>query len=193
MRKGETAKAHKHDGRSKLQNDLLIKQVVFDLKEDPFWGKYLEDILIGQTKVNIHLGVFVEPYLEYIMEGKKTIESRFSVKRGVPYRRVGQGDVILLKRSGGPVIGVCLVSKCWFYDLDPESWHELRKDYSDALCAQDPLFWKQRENASYATLMHITKVRQTNPITIRKLDRRGWVIVKSFSKQTSLLEELNEG
>lgn len=33
---------------------------------------------------NIHLGVFSEPYLTYMLKGEKTIESRFSKNRIAP-------------------------------------------------------------------------------------------------------------
>ncbi|MCI9434957.1 MAG: hypothetical protein HFI86_06785 [Bacilli bacterium] len=36
----------------------------------------------------IHLGIFSEPYLTYMLEGKKTIESRFSKNKIVPYNKI---------------------------------------------------------------------------------------------------------
>jgi ASC-1-like (ASCH) protein len=50
--------------------------------------------------------VFIEPYLQFILDGQKTVESRFSANRSAPYQQVGKGDVVLLKRTGGPVMGV---------------------------------------------------------------------------------------
>ena len=32
----------------------------------------------------------------------------------------------------------------WHYELDPESFSELRSEFSAALCAQDPEFWAAR-------------------------------------------------
>jgi hypothetical protein len=125
----------------------------------------------------VHMAVFVEPYLQYILDGRKTIESRFSVNRCPPYGRVREGDIVLLKRSGGPVYGICQVAQVWFYRLDRKSWEEIRENFSLALCAQDPQFWKDREAASFATLMRIKNVRSIDPIEIPKKDRRGWVFI----------------
>jgi len=63
----------------------------------------------------IHLAVLVEPYLSLILDGKKTIESRFSINRHAPFEQVQRGDVLILKRSSGPIEGLCTVSDAWFY------------------------------------------------------------------------------
>ena len=52
-----------------------------------------------------------------------------------PYRRVNVGDVILLKRTGGPVVGISKISQVWFYHLDSDSLSELQSAFSDALSA----------------------------------------------------------
>jgi hypothetical protein len=63
----------------------------------------LKRILSHARRVGVGRGVarqlfdMVEPYLGYILEGKKTIESRFSKPLIPPYRRVALGDVVLLK------------------------------------------------------------------------------------------------
>lgn len=37
---------------------------------------------------NIHLGIFSEPYLTYMLEGKKTVESRLSKNKIAPYNQI---------------------------------------------------------------------------------------------------------
>ena len=136
-------------------------------------------------RFGIHLAIFVEPYLQYIIEGKKTVESRFSVNRIAPFKRIFQGDLILLKRSGGPVVGFCLVKKVWFYQIKPSTWNEIRNNFESALCAQDPQFWKSKKHASYATLIKLGEFNSFSPIKFRKRDRRGWVVLKpkAFNKK----------
>ena len=132
----------------------------------------------GEHKRSIHLAVLVEPYLQYIIDGDKTVESRFSANRCAPYQKVKTGDLVLLKRSGGPVVAFCEVSHAWYYELDPGSWHEIRKEFATALCAQDPEFWKSRERAEFATLMRIKDVTPVVPFSCSKRDRRGWAVVR---------------
>jgi hypothetical protein len=131
----------------------------------------------------------VEPFLTFLLEGTKTVESRFSANRCAPYDRVEKGDVILLKKSGGPVVGLCMVTYRWFYRLDASSWQTIRNEFTQALCAQDPHFWQDRCRASYATLMRVRHVRTITPINFEKRDRRGWVVLRdSYAEQPTLRE-----
>ena len=79
----------------------LIKNGLQDsVKGHSFWESCLDSMVQGKTSYGLHLAVFLEPYLRYILEGKKTVESRFSGRRIAPYGNVQCDDVILLKRSG---------------------------------------------------------------------------------------------
>ncbi|NVM29292.1 MAG: ASCH domain-containing protein [Candidatus Helarchaeota archaeon] len=138
------------------------------------------------TNFLIHLAIFVEPYLKYILEGKKTVESRFSVNRIAPYKKVHRGDIVLLKRSGGPIVGLCMITDVWFYRLDPKTWLNIKKEFSQYLCVQDPSFWSARENASYATLMKLGHIIRIEPTIYKKRDRRGWVVLNSREKTSKL-------
>lgn len=160
------------------------------VKGDQFWEAYLRPLWSGRRcPFSVHLAVFVEPYLGFLLEGRKTIESRFSAMRCPPYRRVKRGDVLLLKVSGGAVVGLCQVGQTWFYRLDPRSWQTIRKEFTQALCAQDSGFWDSRETASFATLMQVENVRRMGPIPWEKRDRRGWVVLRPGYEAT-LFEDL---
>lgn len=149
------------------------------LADDVFWGEYLRDLAPHcSTDYAIHLAVFVEPYLRFIFERRKTVESRFGAVRQAPFRQVKPGDVVLLKQSGGPVVGVCRIQRAWFYEIRPESWSEIRDRFSEMMCATDPSFWDRRLQAKYATLMRISRAREIEPVRWKKRDRRGWVVVK---------------
>ena len=151
------------------------------------WRTVLQEFTrLGPPSVSLHLAVLVEPYLEFILDGLKTVESRFSIRPIPPYRRVEPQDVVLLKASGGPVVGAFTVSAVWHYRLDPASWSEVRRDFAAALCAQSG-FWDERATAEYATLLRISDVRRLAPVILPKKDRRGWVILADRSKGGRLL------
>ncbi|WP_392530074.1 hypothetical protein [Nostoc sp. C117] len=114
------------------------------------------------------------------------MESRFSTRKFAPYNRVDKGDVVLLKQSSGPIVGLCQVNYVWFYQLDPASWQTIKEDFATAICAQDPDFWKEREAATFATLMRIQHVKPIEPIKFVKRDRRGWVVLHESSSQLQL-------
>lgn len=160
----------------------VIEQLGEAVKSDSFWSEYLGSLSNeSKTKFSLHLAVFVEPFLQYVLDGKKTMETRFSVVRCAPYERVASGDVILLKKSGGDIIGICKVRSAAFYRLEKNAWDEI-KTFARDICAEDPQFWEQRKNASYATLLRVNRVKTTDPISVKKRDRRGWVILRDASE-----------
>src|SRR5437762_5743619 len=95
----------------------------------------------SDNSVGVHLAVFIEPYLTFLLEGKKTVESRFSINKHAPFEQVQPGDIIILKRSSGPVCGVCKVASVWFYRLDERTWPEIER-FSEALCMDGSAFWQ---------------------------------------------------
>ncbi len=145
------------------------------LAANSFWKNYLRanDGEYGQRK--LHLAVCIEPYLSFILDGKKTVESRFSSVKCSPFQKVTKGDVILLKKAAGPVMGLCRVDAAWFYELDPNTFNNIRRNFSQAICPAGPDFWQTREHASFATLLSICDVERVNPFLVGKRDRRGWV------------------
>jgi hypothetical protein len=167
--------------------ERLVPELLKQVKSDNVWGGLLREALTERLpSVSTHLAVFVEPFLQFVLEGRKPVESRFSSKKCVPYDAISENDVILLKRSGGPIVGVCEVSKVWFYELDPQSWRSIRDEFAVDMCAQDPGFWNSRENAAYATLLQLGRVKAIPPIYCPKRDRRGWVVLRTRGDQRPL-------
>lgn len=125
--------------------------------------------------LTVHLAIFVEPYLSAVLDGRKTIESRFGVQKRPPYLRVQTGDIILLKRSGGPVMGVAIAQAVRFYQLSPTVLNRLRDEFAEALFAQDDEFWDARREKHFATLIDLEDPIAVDPFAFAKRDRQGWV------------------
>ena len=172
---------------------VLTENLVASLKESTyghvFWRQHLKGLSASlPSPFSVHLAVLLEPYLGFILEGSKTVESRFSKNRVAPFKMVERGDVVLLKRSSEKALsGVCLVTNVWFYQLDVTTWSQIRDEFTSALRAEDPSFWEQRKSAHFATLMRISQVQELPPIEISKRDRRGWVVLRSRQPTTSNL------
>lgn len=127
-----------------------------------------------------HLAIFTPPFLDLILDGKKTIEARFSKVRCAPYGSIWEGDTVLLKDSGGLVRGSFVVAKVEsFAYLNLDILNELRHRHSEALCSSvDPQYWHTRSSARYATLIHIVEpTRFERSFPFPKKDRRGWVVL----------------
>jgi hypothetical protein len=118
----------------------------------------------------------VEPFLTYLLEGRKSIESRFSKNAVVPYLRVAVGDLVLLK--SGPVVGSFRVCSTNFVTLGAGDLPRMREEYTEQLCAYTDEFWEARADKRYATLLGVQDIRRLPAIPVSKRDMRGWVVVR---------------
>ncbi len=175
-----------HDfARSQIRQ--ILQKVASAAEGHSYWNaQFVAESILSCQGPNLHLAILVEPYLELILNGRKTVESRFSVHRIPPFGCVEKDDVLLLKKSGGPIAGICQVTQVWSYHLNPQSWSEIRTRFVDQLCIKNPMFWAAKKRAVYATLMRIANVMPTPAIAYDKRDRRGWIVVASREQQGRL-------
>ena len=167
-------------------NERVAEELKRSTIEHSFWGGYLESLSSSSSNAfSVHLAILVEPYLEYILTGSKTVESRFSRTRIAPFGVVESGDVVLLKRSADKSIsGLCIVREVWFYHLNSQKLDLIRGDFCSELRVEAS-FWEDRKEARYATLMRIAEVYRLPPIVVPKQDRRGWVVLCSRQQKFS--------
>jgi hypothetical protein len=150
------------------------------------WRERLKALCRHDSAHSLHIAVMHEPYLDLLLTGRKTIESRFSVNRICPFQAVGAGDILALKAQSGPIVGLAIVEHAAFYELDPDTWAHLRSQFSAPLCAEDDSFWRQRARARYASLLRVAEPAQTTPLDIGKRDRRAWVRLANPDSQPAL-------
>ena len=87
----------------------LIQEQVLKSNND-YWISKLKF-----SGITIHIAIMVEPYLSRLLNGEKTIESRFSVNMVAPYKKIKEGDIVLLKKTGGAIKGLFEASKVRFF------------------------------------------------------------------------------
>lgn len=126
---------------------------------------------------DIHLGVFNEPYLTYMLEDKKTIESRFSKKRIAPYNKISKDDIVIVKKSSSNVVAYFTIKDIIFYDLSITPISEIKAKYSQELCVNDD-FWELKKDSKYATLIFIDELIKLNPFPIKKKGMQTWIKLK---------------
>lgn len=128
-----------------------------------------------------HLAVFTQPWLDLILDGKKTIDSRLSKVRCIPHGKVNAGDVVYMKESVGLVKGEFTVSEVETYeDLTPEVLQNIHSRYHREIFADLGLqgFRDKWVTSKYATLIHVTKVfAYETPFPFPKRDRRAWLLL----------------
>lgn len=126
-----------------------------------------------------HLAIFKGDGAEKILNGQKTIESRFSKSKIAPFGAISSGDLVYIKTSGKDIIGEFRVKKVIFFDgLEVGDVREIREKYSKQL-AVDESYWQGKENCKFGTLIFIGNSTRflTSPIKIPKKDLRGWVVL----------------
>jgi hypothetical protein len=157
----------------------VVDEVAVVLEGHPYWGEKLRPWREGHAvPFAWHLAVFVEPFLTYVLDGTKKVESRFSVNDAAPYRKVERGDVILIKSSGGPIVGIAEAAEATSYQIDRAGLEGIRGAFGQALCIDGEEFWDSKKNACYATLIQLSSVAATNHIECEKRDKRGWVTLR---------------
>lgn len=142
-----------------------------------------------EHELGYHLAVIHQPYIDMILDGTKTIESRFTKIKCPPYKKVHTGDVVYMKKNAGMVLGQFTVAGVETYDnLDCSLICELyRKHFNDIFEGemlrdkkgnpQPPEKWLA---SKYASLIHVEHaIKYTEAINFPKKDGRAWVILKN--------------
>ena len=129
--------------------------------------------------MNEHLVIIQPRYLDLIITGKKDVECRASRFRRAPYLRVRRGDLLWFKRTSGGV--ACTSKVLWVKELhitERYQFDDLRARWQDRICA-DNSFWRAASSKRYWTLLGLGQVRRCKPFSVRKRDRRAWVVLDS--------------
>lgn len=168
-------------GMSSPTTQRMMAALLNASDRDEMWSGFIDEYVHGTDQVGIHLAVLAKPYLELIMDGIKTIESRFSRNGCAPFGCVANGDVVLLKPSGGPVMGFFTVSGVWELKQRPfEVLHDILVDSGAEICAPEEFYTSlAHRGVEYATLMHIYGATSMPFLSIPKRDQRGWVVLRA--------------
>jgi ASC-1-like (ASCH) protein len=126
---------------------------------------------------NFHLVILKKPYLDAIVAGQKTIESRFTRTRHHFFEQVQAGDKLFLKVSSGPVCAVATVAavKC-FENLTPQQIGDIKRRYSHYIQA-DEQYWQSKADCRFGFLARLENVEPIEPRQISKKDWRAWVVL----------------
>lgn len=132
-----------------------------------------------------HIAIMDKPTIEAILQGKKTIETRFSKNKIVPFGVVSTGDLVFMKPPGGDVIGQFRVKKVFsFQGLTPEDIEKIFQDYGEKIFIGDKegdeKYLKNKKDSLFGTLIFISASERliTSPVTLKKRDMRGWVVLE---------------
>ena len=131
-----------------------------------------------------HLAILAPGWTELILDGSKTIESRFTKVRCAPFGKVHEGDSVYLKESGGLVKGMFTVAKVETFEHLTEGqicdlfYKEYREQIFSAMSAsmqRPPEKWL---TAKHATLIHVSDpIAFDEPFRYRQKGRSAWLVL----------------
>lgn len=131
-----------------------------------------------------HLAIFKNEIISQIFKGKKSIETRFSIKRIPPFGFVSIGDLVYIKPPGEEVKGSFTVKKVISIEgMEKNDWEYIKKDLALFLGFKNPEsqkeYFKKREKAKYATIIYLDSIKQfiASPIAVSKSNLSGWMVL----------------
>lgn len=150
----------------------MYNEIITNLKNQLSKEKFKEI----ETK-RLHLGIFAEPYLTYMLDGRKTIESRFSKNKNLPYKKISKKDIVIVKKSSGNVIAYFTIQDVLFFDLNITPIEEIKNKYGSKLYV-DEEFWNHKKDSRYATIIIIDKLFKLVPFSISKKGMQTWIVLE---------------
>lgn len=124
---------------------------------------------------------FGEDYIEMMLAGVKTVDSKFTYRRTAPYARLREGDVVYLKESSGPVRGRITIGAVVDSELsEPEDiMRYLSPVYRElGIIDEEHLMrvWRSHASKRFVCQWRILKPeRAHHPVRVYKNDMRTWV------------------
>lgn len=123
-----------------------------------------------------HLAIYFDNLADKILTGEKTVDFRFSKAKVAPYLMAGKGEIVLVKNTGGKVIGQAEIDNVLFYDnIFPVKIKQIKDDYLKRANITDDTFNRMKKGRKYLSIIFfVNPQRFIAPLMILKHDRRGW-------------------
>jgi hypothetical protein len=132
--------------------------------------------LCSSRRLQGHLAIMAQPYLDRVLSGEKRIESRLSRTKHPPFGMIQRGHVVFLKEVSGPIRGIAWVEQVLSLGpLDPGQLLAQLEPHSKGLC-WEPEWIVRKGESRFATLLFLGKVDPIAAVPLEKRDRRGWVV-----------------
>lgn len=132
---------------------------------------------------NVHVVIVRGDYVDLIEQGLKTIESRLSIHRSIPFSRVRSGDLLLIKQHSGPYRLCVTVGEVWSFELLTRAGlRHLRETFGSRIAA-GASYWRYKRRSRFATLVELVEPRAVShgPV-LGGLARSGWVTLGSITR-----------
>jgi hypothetical protein len=138
-----------------------------------------------------HLAIMHKSFMDKILNIQKTIESRWSMDRRVPYGRVHSGDRIYFKYSSGPVAALAEVTSAKFFSIekDQSAVEEYVSANYEALGFESrkaaSIFLNRKLTKKYVSFFTLQNIRTIKNFSICKDGygiRASWIVTTDINK-----------
>lgn len=136
-------------------------------------------LLCEELHINCHLAVMRQPYMDYVLNGLKKVESRFSKKPCAPFRMASKGDLVLFKETGGAIRAISKISDVKYYgNLREDQVLCLLEKHKEELMLSDE-FIEEKKESRYASIFYLSEVLVIPSIKVEKNDMRSWIVLNN--------------
>lgn len=130
-----------------------------------------------------HLVILHKPYLDLILAGTKTVESRLSRRRHPAASRLQQGDRLFLKQAGGDVLALAVAGTITeFRDIPSGGVQRLAEEWWPRVVGGGPddPYWVSKAAARFALFVELRNVERCRippSVFSRRLPwASGWIV-----------------
>lgn len=124
-----------------------------------------------------HIAILKQPFFDMVLNGEKTIESRWSVHKVAPYNKVQVGDEILLKETGKDVTATAIVKNVRYYELTPQVVEDIRIKFGKEIGTDKFENWQSTLQKKYCTLIWLENVKKIEPVKVPRSNGAGWIVL----------------
>jgi hypothetical protein len=115
------------------------------------------------------------PFLNLIVAGRKTVESRFHRQRRTPLFSAKPGDVVIFRQSGRPASVAAVLGDTYYLEIAEFGIDQIRATWAPRIGCDDDDFWAARSDARWVSLLLLDSVFSIPPQPLYKRDRQAWV------------------
>ena len=128
-------------------------------------------------------------FVPKILDGRKTIESRWYKTRRAPWGKIKRNDVVYFKNSGKPATIKATVARVIEYNnLTNKEIKRILGEYWKRLGISKegvPSFYKRVENKNYCILIFLKNPKKVTPFKVNKKGfgaMASWICVEDINK-----------
>jgi hypothetical protein len=154
-----------------VKDGANLRRIVAQIDHD----KHRSAIVDGRFVGGLHLAVMTGPFLDMIIAGRKTVESRFHRQRRTPLFTAKPGDVVVFRQSGRPASVAAILGDTYYLDIAESGIDQIRATWAPRIGCDDDDFWAARADARWVSLLLLDSVFSIPPQPLHKRDRQAWV------------------